>query len=152
MNYINRKIAQSVPTKVQLVKISDHEYSWNTMISVVTHRQKFIPGTNYMKILINRFLIKFDHVTGQEKELTTIEGRKVKSTFRIEGHILIEDQIETNREVTLIREFYDKEFLGTSIVSNITCKNRGVLEEWIGSSMNLCSAHRFMSFHVFSAR
>lgn len=129
MNYINRKIAQSVSPKVQLVKLSDNEYSWNTIISIVTHRQKFIPGKIYPRIIIIRYLITFYHVTGQEQELTTIEGRKVKSIFRIEGHILIENQIEPNREVTIIREFYEKEFLGSSIVGNVTCKNRGVLEE-----------------------
>lgn len=86
-------------------------------------------------------------MTGQEQVLTTIEGRKVKSIFRIEGHILIENQIEPNREVTIIREFYEKEFLGSSIVGNVTCKNRGVLEEWIEFLIKLI--RNVLCSHVF---
>lgn len=69
----------------------------------MTHQQKFIPG--------------------EETEQTTIDGRKIKNTFTIEGNKITERQIEPKRQVTIIREFYDSEMIGTSIVGNVINKN-----------------------------
>ena len=69
----------------------------------MTHHQKFIPG--------------------KEVEQTTVDGRKVKNTFTIEGNKLIEKQVEPNREVKIVREFFDKEMLGTNTVGKIINQN-----------------------------
>lgn len=66
---------------------------------------------------------------GQEIEQTTIDGRKVKNIFTIEGNKLIEKQIEPNREVIQIREYFENEVLGTTIIGNITTKHKSVFEE-----------------------
>lgn len=68
-------------------------------------------------------------MTGQEIEQTTIDGRKIKNIFTIEGNKLIELQIEPKREVTLIREFFDKEMLGQSIVGNFTSRHWSIAVE-----------------------
>lgn len=97
---INRKLAKSIPSSTQIVKLNEIEYGLNTIIPFKTHQQKFVPG--------------------QETENTTIDGRKVKNMFTIDGNKLTEKQVEPNREVTIIREFYEKEMLGKSIVGSVT--------------------------------
>lgn len=69
----------------------------------MTHQQKFVPG--------------------KEIEQTTIDGRKIKNLFTIEGNKLTERQTEPQREVIIIREFYDSEMVGTSIVGDVINKN-----------------------------
>lgn len=55
----------------------------------------------------------------QETERTTLDGRKVKNTFTIEGNKLIERQIEPNREVLSIKVFSDNELVIENIVGDI---------------------------------
>jgi hypothetical protein len=62
-------------------------------------------------------------VLNQETENVTIDGRKVKNLFTLEGNKLIERQIEPNREVTLIREFTENQMLGKSIVGKVVCSH-----------------------------
>lgn len=100
LNVINRKLARTIPSSTQIVKLSETEYGLNTILPFKTHQQKFIPG--------------------QETENMTIDGRKVKNIFTIEGNKLIEKQVEPKREVTLIREFFEKQMLGQSIVGKVT--------------------------------
>lgn len=103
MNFINRKLGKVVSSTTEIVKINDLEYGLITAIPMISHQQTFIPGV--------------------EIEQTTIDGRKVKNIFTIEGNKLIEKQIEPNREVTIIREFFDNEMLGESIVGNVKNKH-----------------------------
>lgn len=44
LNVINRKIAKSIPSVTQIVKLSDKEYAINTIVPFKTHQQRFIPG------------------------------------------------------------------------------------------------------------
>jgi len=58
-------------------------------------------------------------VLGQEVVQSTVDGRTVRNIFTLENDILVERQIEPNREVKLIREFTDKEMLGKSITGQV---------------------------------
>jgi len=99
LNFLNRKLAKSIPTSTQVVQISDNEYALKTILPFLTHQQNF--------------------VLGQETENTTVDGRKIRNVFTLDDNKLIERQIESKREVTLIREFTEKEMLGTSIVGAV---------------------------------
>ncbi|CRL02382.1 CLUMA_CG015416, isoform A [Clunio marinus] len=98
LNYIQRKLAKTIPASVEIVKLNENEYSFNTILPFKTHQQRFVPG--------------------EEIEQTTVDGRKVKNIFTIEGNKLIEHQFEPNRQVSIIREFTDKEMAGKTTVGN----------------------------------
>jgi len=102
LNMINRKIAIAMPSSTQLIKLSEIEYAMNTIIPLITHQQKF--------------------VLGQEREVSTIDGRNIKNIFTIQGNKLIEQQIEPEREVTVVREYFDEQIIGECIVGDIRCK------------------------------
>lgn len=104
---INRKIAKSVPSSTQIVKLSENEYSLNTIIPFKTHQQKFVPGQEVMQ--------------------TAIDGRKIRNIFTIEDNKLTEQQIEPNREVIIVREFFDTEMLGEVTVGNVVNKHWSTL-------------------------
>lgn len=106
---INRKLAKSLPSSTQIVKLSDNEYSLNTIIPFKTHQQRFI--------------------LGQETENTTIDGRKVRNLFTFDGNKLVEKQFEDNREVTIIRMFQNTEMIGKSIVGNVETDSVSTLIE-----------------------
>lgn len=95
-----RKIAGTLSTTVQLVKNGD-EYSLKTSMLLLTTSQKF--------------------KLGEEKDVTTTDGRKVKNVFTIEGNTLTEKQIG-QKTFTIIREFFDDEMIATSIYGNVVCK------------------------------
>lgn len=107
LNLISRKLAKSIPSSTQVVQISDNEYAVNTILPFKTHQQKFI--------------------FGEEIEQNTIDGRRVKNVFTLDGNKLIEKQIEKNREVTLIREFTGNEMLGKSVVGDVTSNHWSIL-------------------------
>lgn len=44
MNFVNRKIAESLPTRTQVVKVNEHEYTINISVPFLTHQQRFVPG------------------------------------------------------------------------------------------------------------
>lgn len=96
LNFINRKLAKSIPSSTQIVQLSENQYSLNTILPFKTHQQKF--------------------TLGEEIEQTTVDGRKVTNIFTLEGNKLTERQIEPKREVLIIREFVGSEMLGTSTV------------------------------------
>lgn len=100
INALLRKVASSMSTTVQLVKNSD-EYTLHTKMLLLTISQKF--------------------KLGEEKEITTTDGRKVKNVFTIDGNILTEKQIG-EKTFTIIREFFDDEMLATSYYGNAVCK------------------------------
>lgn len=58
---------------------------------------------------------------GEETNAITLDGRNIRNIFTIEGNKLIERQIEPEREVILIREFFDNEIVGQSIVGDVIC-------------------------------
>lgn len=58
---------------------------------------------------------------GEEKEMTTTDGRKVKNVFTIDGNVLTEKQIG-EQTFTLVREFFDDEMITTSYYGNVVCK------------------------------
>lgn len=97
---ITRKLAVTIPSSTQIVKLSETEYGLNTILPFKTHQQKFI--------------------LGQEAENTSVDGRKIKNLFTIEGNKLIEKQFEPKREVTIIKMFYEKTMLSQNIVGKIT--------------------------------
>lgn len=67
-----RKVSKSLTTVSQLTKKSGNRYSFNTTILIFSMSQKF--------------------TLGEENEITTADGRKVKNTFTIEDNKLIEVQ------------------------------------------------------------
>jgi hypothetical protein len=91
------------------VKLNEREYALNTILPFKTHQQKFVPG--------------------EEIEQTTIDGRRVKNIFTIEGNKITERQIEPTREVIIIREFAEKEMSGQSIVGKAISNNVSYLVE-----------------------
>lgn len=110
MNFINRKLAKSIPSSTQVVKLNENQYSLNTILPFKTHQQKF--------------------TLGEETELTTVDGRKVKNIFTIDGNKLTERQTEENREVVIVREFNESEMIGTSIIDGkLVNKNWSTLIE-----------------------
>lgn len=96
-----RKVASSLSTTVQLVKKGD-EYTLNTKMMLLTTSQKF--------------------KLGEEKEVTTTDGRKVKNVFTVDGNILTEKQIG-DKTLTIVREFFDDELIATSYYGNAVCKS-----------------------------
>lgn len=109
LNFINRKLAKTIPSSTQVVKLNEREYALNTILPFKTHQQKFVPG--------------------EETEHTTVDGRRVRNIFIIEGNKITERQIEPTREVTIIREFSEKEMIGRSIVGNVVNQNWSYLVE-----------------------
>jgi hypothetical protein len=109
LNFINRKLAKTISSSTQVVKLNEREYAVNTILPFKTHQQKFVPG--------------------EESEQTTVDGRKVRNIFTIEGNKITERQIEPNREVTIVREFFEKEMLGRSIVGKVINNNVSYLVE-----------------------
>lgn len=97
-----RKLSSTLTTTVQLVKKSDDQYSLNTTILLVSTSQKF--------------RLK------EEKDVTTLDGRKVKITFDIEGNKLIENQVG-EKTLTIVREYFDEELIVTSTIGNVVCKS-----------------------------
>lgn len=100
-----RKLASTMTTTVQLVKKSDDLYSLNSTILLLTTSQKF--------------------KLGEEKDVTTQDGRKVKNVFTIEGNKLIEKQIG-EKTFMIVREYFDEELIVTTsmgeVVSTSWCK------------------------------
>lgn len=54
-------------------------------------------------------------IPGVEIIQDTIDGRKIKNTFKIEDNKLIEYQVEENRQIIIIREYFDDQMLGEAI-------------------------------------
>jgi Zn/Cd-binding protein ZinT len=109
MNFITRKLAKSFSSTCYLSKISDSEYTLTTVIPILTHVQK-------IKI-------------GEEIVQNTMDGRKIKNTFKIDGNQLIEQQTEDNRKVTIVRKFFDSEMHGIMKLNDITSTSINVLVE-----------------------
>jgi len=97
---VTRKIANALPWYLEMKKLNDNEYALNTCYHVYTHVQKFVPGV--------------------EIEQTSPDGRTVKNIFTIDGNKLIEKQIESKREVTVIREFTATAMTGLVSVNSIS--------------------------------
>lgn len=102
MSPANRKLAKGSQATFQLVQLSANEFSINVTTGPRKSEVKFVPG--------------------QETERTTMDGRKVKNTFTIEGNKLIERQVEPNRVVTSIKEFSDNELVIENIVGDVKSK------------------------------
>lgn len=109
MNAENRKLAKESKATYQLVKTSANEYTFNTDIGARVFDTKF--------------------VLNQETERTTLDGRKVKSTFKFEGNKLVERQVEPSRELITTRTFSDNELIVESVVGDIKGKVWAVLVE-----------------------
>lgn len=93
-------MATSLSSTIQLVKKGD-EYTLTTKMMLLTNTQKF--------------------KLGEEKDVTTTDGRKVKNVFTMDGNILTEQQIG-DRTLTTVREFFDDEMIATSYYGNVVCK------------------------------
>lgn len=96
MNSLTRKIAKSLPTKVQLTKEGDI-YTLHTTILLLSTSQKF----------------KLE----EGKDITTPDGRKVHNSFYIEGNKLIEKQVG-EKTMTITREFFEHEMIVKSGFEN----------------------------------
>lgn len=85
-------------TTVQLVKKDDSTYSLNSTILLMTTSQKF--------------------KLGEEKEVTTLDGRKIKNIFTIQGNTLIEKQLG-EKSLTITREFSDDQMIVVSTIGEV---------------------------------
>lgn len=105
VNAMMRKISRSLTTVLQLVKKGENRYSLNTSILIFSISQKF--------------------VIGEETDITTADGRKVKDSFTIEDNKLIEVQ-KGEKTLLVVREFFDTELIVTTscgdVVSKTWCK------------------------------
>lgn len=101
VNSMMRKISKSLSTVYQLVKKSENCYDMNT------------------KILLFSISTKF--TLGEETNITTADGRKVKNTFTIEDNKLIELQ-KGDKTMTVLREFFDDELIITTSCGDVSCK------------------------------
>jgi len=97
----NREVAKATVASYQLVKLSGNEYSSNTFIGPRISENKFVPGV--------------------ETERTTLDGRKVKTTFTIEGNKLIDRQVGSI-DVSTVRIFSDNELVVELNAGGITTK------------------------------
>lgn len=95
-----RKLAATMSTVVQLVKKDDGSYSLNSTILFLTTSQKF--------------------KLGEAKEVTTLDGRKIKNVFTIDGNILTEKQLG-EKDCTITREFFDDELIVVASIGDVTC-------------------------------
>lgn len=95
-----KKIAKTLTTTVQLVKKPDDSYVLYSTVLLVTTPQKF--------------------TLGEEKELTTSDGRKIKNVFTMDGNKLTEKQIG---EKTMIveREFFDDVMIAKASIGDVVC-------------------------------
>jgi hypothetical protein len=96
-----RKLAQTITTTVQLVKKTETDYSLNTMMLLLTTSQKF--------------------KLGEEKSITTADGRKVRNVFTIEGNKLIEKQLG-EKDLIIERVFSDDQLIVTSSMGNVVSR------------------------------
>jgi hypothetical protein len=108
MNRFCRFLAKQSRTTTKLTKSDENQFELHLVTSFATRVQKFSPG--------------------QTKEIQYIDGRRIQNSFEFEGNRLIERQVEKNREVTIIREFHEKEMLGTIIVGNIKTRQKSIFE------------------------
>jgi formylmethanofuran:tetrahydromethanopterin formyltransferase len=100
INSIMRKLARTMTTTVQLVKKSETDYSLNSTILLLTTSQKF--------------------KLGEEKSITTTDGRKVTNVFTIEGNKLIEKQLG-EKDLIIERLFFDEQLIVTSTIGSVVC-------------------------------
>lgn len=96
-----RALAKTIKSTTQLVKTGDDSFSLNTTILLITKSQKFKLG-------------------GDATEVTTVDERKVKNVFAIEGNKLIEKQIG-EKTLTIEREFFDDEMITKTTSGNVVC-------------------------------
>ena len=109
MNFLLREIVKKCTVHTKLVKIDNISYELHVSTSLKSSVQKFCPGS----------------VT----DITTADGRRVKNIFEIEGNKLIETQIETNRTILIVREFFTTEMLGEIHVGKIVTRQKSSLLE-----------------------
>lgn len=100
LNVVLRKLAKSMPATVQLVKIDEETYSFNTIVMLMTVAQKFKPG--------------------EEVSTKSSDGRVIKSVFTIEGNVLTEKQIG-DKQFVITREFTDDEMISVSHIGSVVC-------------------------------
>jgi hypothetical protein len=91
-------------TTVQLVKEGEEKFSLNTTILLLTTSQKF--------------------KVGEEKDITTLDGRKVKNVFTLEGSKLTEKQIGI-KSLIIERLFSENQLVVTSTIDNVVCTSWG---------------------------
>lgn len=60
-------------------------------------------------------------VLGEEKDVTTQDGRKVKNTFTLKDNILTEQQIG-DKHFVIVRDFGDDEMIVTSSVGGVSSR------------------------------
>jgi hypothetical protein len=94
-------MANNVSSTVEMVKIDDETYSFNTISTFRTQELKFSPG------------VEFD-----EKRM---DGETVKCVVTLEGNKMIQKQ-NGSKPVTIEREFTDTELFVTCTVGSVVSK------------------------------
>ncbi|CRL02385.1 CLUMA_CG015413, isoform A [Clunio marinus] len=98
VNFLVRKMANTVTSTVQLVKEGENSYSFNT---VSTFRNQ---------------TLKFN--LNEEFEEERMDGKKVKCVVTFEGNKMIQHQLG-DKSVRIEREFNDDELITKCIVGNV---------------------------------
>ncbi|KAL7045080.1 hypothetical protein ACKWTF_002149 [Chironomus riparius] len=107
LNFLIRKLVKNCTVRSKLVKIDDKYYEFHISTTLKSSIQKFCPG--------------------RSMDVTTMDGRKIKNIFTIEENKLIEMQIESNRTIMIIREFFKTEMLSEIRIGEIITKQRSIL-------------------------
>lgn len=97
---IVRKMANAASPTVFLIKNADGTHSFTTQSSVKTSTLTF----------------KLD----EEFEEETMDGRKVKTVFTLNGNTLTQTQ-SGEKASTIVREFTETECVCTMTLGNVTC-------------------------------
>ncbi|KAG5681925.1 hypothetical protein PVAND_011328 [Polypedilum vanderplanki] len=101
VNYLIRKMANSTTSTVELVKLDDETYSFNTTSTFRSQELKFKLNEEFT-----------------EKRM---DGAEVKSTITFEGNKMIQRQ-KGDKEIVLERVFTQDELILTCTVNNVVAK------------------------------
>lgn len=116
-----RKMGNTVTPTIHLEKNGD-EYSYHTVSTFKTTVIKFKLGEEFDEVR--------KYLTGsnpQRHDLRfvpfqeTLDGRKVKSVFTLNGNVLTQVQ-KTEKKSELIRTFSETEMIAECVYGDVTCK------------------------------
>lgn len=103
-----RKIAKTLASTTQLVKLSEDRYALKTRI-LKSERIEFTPN--------------------EEFEQKTVDGRKVKSTIVFDDAKMIHTQ-HGEKPLIVERRFFNDEMISITTYGNVVCTSWSKLVEW----------------------
>lgn len=98
VNFLIRKMAGSTTSTVELLKLDDGSYSFNTVSTFRTQELKFKPDEEFT-----------------EKRM---DGEEVPTTIKFDGNKMIQTQ-RAKKPISIIREFTETELIATCTVGDV---------------------------------